>query len=71
MPESDKLGCVVKESLGSGVELQQAAELITTTNDFAHGAQWYGGGGEEKKVAHTLVVPLKMMMIDVFVQRAA
>jgi len=62
---------VVKGSRGSGVELQQAAEPVTTTNGFAHGAQRYGWGGEEKKVALTLVVPLKMMMIDVFVQHPA
>ena len=58
---------VVKESSNSGVELKQAAESVTTANGPAPGIWRYVWGREEEKVALTLVVPFKMMMIDVFV----
>jgi hypothetical protein len=60
---------VVKESSGSGVKLEQAAEPVSTANGFAL-REWVWRG-EEEKIALTLVVPFKMMMIDVFVQRPA
>jgi hypothetical protein len=62
---------VVKESSDTGVELQQAAESVATANGPALGTQRYVGRREEEKVAPTLVVPFKMMMFDVFVQRPA
>ena len=60
---------MVKESSGSGVKLEQAAEPVSTANGFAL-REWVWRG-EEEKIALTLVVPFKMMMIDVFVQRPA
>jgi len=60
---------VVKESSSSGVKLEQAAEPVLTANGFAF-REWVWRG-EEEKIALTLVVPFKMMMIDVFVQRPA
>src|SRR5262249_26475508 len=62
---------VVKESSGSGVELKQAAESVVTANGPALWTQRYVWRREEEKVALTLVIPLKMMMFDVFVQRPA
>ena len=62
---------MVKESSDSGVELKQAAESVAAPNGSAFGNQRYIGRMEEKKVALALVVPFKMMMFDVFVQRAA
>jgi hypothetical protein len=62
---------VVKESSDSRVELKQAAESVATANGPALGTQRYVRGREEEKVALTLVVPFKMMMLDVFVQRPA
>ena len=62
---------MVKESSDSGVELKQAAESVAAANVPAFGTRRYVGRREEEKVALTLVVSLKMMMIDVFVQRPA
>ena len=62
---------VVKESSDSGVELEQAAESVATADGTALGTWRYAWRREEDKVALTLVVPFKMMMIDVFVQRPA
>jgi hypothetical protein len=64
-------GRVVKESSDSGVELKQAAESVAAANGLAFGTQRYVGRREEEKVALTLVIPLMMMMFDVFVQRPA
>ncbi len=62
---------MAKESSDSGVELKQAAESVATANRLVLGIQRYVRGREEEKVALTLVVPFKMMMLDVFVQRPA
>jgi hypothetical protein len=62
---------VVKESSDSGVKLKQAAESVAAANGPAFGNQRYIGRREEEEVALTLVVPFKMMMFDVFVQRPA
>jgi hypothetical protein len=63
------LSRVVKESSDSGVELEQAAESVATANGPA--LRRYVWGREEEKIALTLVVPFRMMMIDVFVQHPA
>jgi hypothetical protein len=60
---------VVKESSDSGVELKQAAESVATANGPVLGTQRYVWRRKEEKVALTLVVPFKMMMIDVVGQR--
>ena len=60
---------VVKESSESGVELEQAAESVATANGPA--LRPYVWRREEEKVALTLVVPFRMMMIDVLDPRAA
>jgi len=57
---------VVKQSSGSGVKLEQAAESVATANDPAF--RRYVWGREEEKIALTLMVAFKMMMIDVLVQ---
>jgi hypothetical protein len=62
---------VVKESSDSGVELKQAAESVAAANGRAFGTRRYVGRREEEKVALTLVVPVKMMRFDIFVQRPA
>ena len=62
---------VVKESSDSRVELKQAVKSVATANGPALGTHPYVRGREEEKVALTLVVPFKMMMLDVFVQRPA
>jgi hypothetical protein len=61
---------VVKES-GDSVELKQAAESVAAANDPVLGTQRYVGRREEEEVALTLVVPFKMVMFDVFIQRPA
>ena len=68
---SMRLPRVVKESSDSGVELEQAAESVATADGTALGTWRYAWRREEDKVALTLVVPFKMMMIDVFGQRPA
>jgi hypothetical protein len=60
---------VVKESSDSGVEVEQAAESVAAANGPA--LRRYVWRREEEKIALTLVVPFKMMMIDVLVQRPA
>jgi len=60
---------VDKESSDSGVELEQAAESAATVNGPA--LRRYGWRREEEKIVLTLVVPFRMMMIDVLDQRAA
>jgi hypothetical protein len=62
---------VVKESGYSGVEPKQAAESVAAVNGPVFVSQRYVGRREEEKVALSLVVPFKMMMFDVFVQRPA
>jgi hypothetical protein len=57
---------VVKVSSDSGVKLEQAAHSVATVNGPA--LRRYVRRREEEKVAFTLVVPFKMMMIDVFSQ---
>ena len=60
---------VVKVSSDSGVKLEQAAQAIMTVNGPA---RWHPAGGrEEEKIAFALVVPFKMIMIDVLSQCAA
>jgi hypothetical protein len=58
-----------KESSDSGVEPKQAAESVATANGPVLGLSGTSGLRKEEKVALTLVVPFKMMMIDVFGQR--
>lgn len=60
---------VVKESSGSGIELEQATQSVATVNGPA--LRRYVHRGEEEKIAFALVVPFKMMMIDVLGQCAA
>jgi hypothetical protein len=60
---------VVKESSDSGVELEQTAESVATANGPA--LRRYVWRREEEKIALTLVVPFRMVMIDVLDQRAA
>ena len=60
---------VAKQSSDSGIKLKQAAESVATANFLAPGTQRYIGRREEESVAFTLVVPFKMVMFDVFVQR--
>ena len=62
---------VVKQSSDSGVELKQAAESVAAANGPAVRTHRYVGRRAEEKVALALVVPFKMMMFDVFVQRPA
>jgi hypothetical protein len=57
---------VVKVSSDSGVKLEQAAQSIATMN--GSGFRRYVRRREEEKIAFALVVPFKMMMIDVFSQ---
>ena len=54
-----------------GSRTKQAAESVAAANRPAFGTRRYVGRREEEKVALTLVVPFKMMMFDVFVQRPA
>ena len=59
---------MVKESRDSGVKLKQAAESITAANGPA--LRRYVQRGEQEIVL-ALVVPFKMVMGDVLVQRQA
>jgi hypothetical protein len=60
---------VVKESSGSGVKVEQTAQSVATVNGPA---LWHHvRRREEKKVSFTLVVPFKMIMIDVLGQCSA
>ena len=60
---------VVKESSGSRVKLEQAAESVAAANGLALGRQ--NRRREDDKIALTLVVPFAMIVLDVFVQRPA
>ena len=60
---------MVKESSDSAVELEQAAKPVATPNGPAVRRNVWRR--EEEKIALTLVVPFKMMMIDVLVQHPA
>jgi hypothetical protein len=62
---------VVKESSGTGVELEQAAESAATAHGPALGNRHYVWRREQQKVPLALVVTFKMVMIDEFVQRSA
>jgi hypothetical protein len=57
---------VVKVSSDSGVKLEQAADSVATVDGSAF--RRYVQRREEEKIAFALMVPLKMMMIDVFSQ---
>jgi hypothetical protein len=60
---------VVKESSDSEVELEQAAESVARANGSPFGdTSWRR---EEEKIAFTLVVPFRMVIVDVLEQRAA
>ena len=60
---------MVKVSSDSGVKPEQATESIAAVNSSALGrCVWRR---EEEEIALTLVVPFKMMMIDVLIQRPA
>jgi hypothetical protein len=54
-----------KEASGSAVILQQATESFATVNDDALGAWRFVWRREEEKIAFTLVVLFRVMMIDV------
>jgi hypothetical protein len=60
---------VVKESSDPGVKLEQAAQSVATVNGLALGRYVYRR--EEEKIAFALVIPFKMMMIDVLSQCTA
>jgi hypothetical protein len=66
--EPNKLDCprVVKVSSDSGVKLEQAADSVATVNGSA--LRRYFRRREEEEIAFALMVPFKMMMIDVFRQ---
>ena len=60
---------MVKESSDSEVELEQAAEPVARANGSPFGdTSWRR---EEEKIAFTLVVPFRMVIVDVLEQRAA
>jgi hypothetical protein len=56
---------VVKESSDSGVKLEQAAESVATVD--GSGLRRYTRRREEEKIAFALVVPFRMVMIDVLI----
>jgi hypothetical protein len=58
---------VVKESSSSGVEFKQSAQAVAMANGCARGV--FELKREEEKIAITLMVPFKVMMFDVIVQR--
>jgi hypothetical protein len=60
---------MVKESSGMGVILEQAAESFSTLNGRIRGTGRSFRGREETEIILALVVPFKMIMIDIFGQR--
>ena len=60
---------MVRESRDMRVKLEQAAETITAANRL--GLRLYLHRGKQEQVSLALVVPFKMVMSDVLVQRQA
>jgi len=60
---------VVKESRGARVKLESAAETITAANGPSLRLDVHRG--KQEKVVLALVIPFKMVMSDVLVQRQA